>query len=77
MSMAGKNVLTEIRVKIILALADNSMQISEAARKLYMHRNTVIYNIGRIRDITGKDPMNFYDLHDLVMLVQAERKEHD
>lgn len=75
--MAGKNVLTEIRVKIILALADNSLQISEVARKLYMHRNTVIYNIGRIRDITGKDPMNFYDLHDLVMLVKAERKEHD
>ena len=75
--MANKNFLSVRQRKIILSLANHNMTASEVARELYMHRNTVIYNTRRIREITGKDPMNFYDLHDLVMLVQAERKEHD
>ena len=80
--MANSNLLSETRMNIILSLADHRMLASEVARDLYMHRNTVIYNIGRIREITGKDPLNFYDLHDLVLLVKAERgmqdgKDHD
>lgn len=67
--------LSEDRCKIILALADNKMNVSEVSRQLYMHRNTVAYHITRIRQITGKDPLNFYDLYRLVMLAKEERAE--
>lgn len=71
--MANKNLLSEARCNIIFALADSNMNVNEVSRKLYMHRNTVTYQIGRIKQITGKDPLNFYDLHDLVLYVKAER----
>ena len=67
--------LSEDRCKIILALADNKMNVSEVSRQLYMHRNTVAYHIKRIKQITGKDPLNFYDLYRLVMLAKEERAE--
>ena len=67
--------LSEDRCKIIIALADNKMNVSEVSRQLYMHRNTVAYHINRIRQITGKDPLNFYDLYRLVMLAKEERAE--
>lgn len=67
--------LSEDRCKIIIALADNKMNVSEVSRQLYMHRNTVAYHINRIRQITGKDPLNFYDLYRLVLLAKEERAE--
>ena len=67
--------LSEDRCKIILALADNKMNVSEVSRQLYMHRNTVAYHINRIRQITGKDPLNFYDLYGLVLRAKEERAE--
>jgi carbohydrate diacid regulator len=67
--------LSEDRCKIILYLADNKMNVSAVARQLYMHRNTVDYHIRRIKQITGKDPLNFYDLYILVLLVKEEMAE--
>lgn len=67
--------LSEERCKILITLADSKMNVSEVARKLYMHRNTVDYNLRRIKQITGKDPLNFYDLYRLVMLAKEELAE--
>ena len=75
--MVKSNRLSELHMKIILSLADNRMMVSEVARELYVHRNTAVYNIGRIREITGKDPLNFYDLYDLVRMVKKERRNND
>jgi DNA-binding PucR family transcriptional regulator len=66
----AKDEITPIRCKIILALADNRMRVTEAARELFMHYSTVIYHIRLIKAITGKDPMNFYDLIDLVRMAR-------
>ena len=71
--MANEPVLSELRCKIILTLADCKMNVAEVSRKLYMHRNTAAYQIERIKKLTGKDPLNFYDLHDLVLYAKAER----
>lgn len=51
---------------IVLALAENNMQVKTAARQLHMHYNSVYYRVDRIYDNTGLDPRNFYDLHKLV-----------
>ena len=38
---------------------ENGMNISETARKLYMHRNTLIYRLNKIQKSTGIDLRNF------------------
>ena len=38
---------------------ENGMNISKTARKLYMHRNTLIYRLNKIEKTTGMDLRNF------------------
>ena len=38
---------------------ENGMNISKTARKLYMHRNTLIYRLNKIQKATGMDLRNF------------------
>ena len=38
---------------------ENGMNISLTARKLYMHRNTLIYRLNKIQKTTGIDLRNF------------------
>ena len=64
--------LTTVDIKIILALAANNMNESETSRSLFMHRNTVVYHIGKIKKLTGLNPMNFYDLIELVQIARAK-----
>lgn len=37
----------------------NGMNVSETARKLYMHRNTLIYRLNKIQKATGINLRNF------------------
>ena len=66
--------MDEIDAEIILALADNNMNESETARMLFMHRNTVVYHIGKVKKLTGLDPTNFYDLCKLVKMARERRE---
>jgi len=43
----------------ISAYLDNGMNISETSRKLYMHRNTLMYRMKKIKEQTGLDLRNF------------------
>ena len=40
---------------------ENSLNISAAARALYMHRNTMMYRLNKIERLTGLDVRSFYD----------------
>lgn len=73
----AKDEMTPVRCKIVLAMADNRMRVTEAAKELFMHYSTVIYHIKLIKAITGKDPMNFYDLIDLVKLAKEYLEYYD
>ena len=68
--------LTDIDAQIVLALAENNMNESETARSLFMHRNTVVYHIGKVKKLTGLDPTNFYDLVELVQMARNRRIEY-
>ena len=46
---------------VIQALFDNGLNISEAARKLYLHRNTLVYRLEKISKATGLDLRSFDD----------------
>jgi sugar diacid utilization regulator len=60
---------------VILTLAKNNMNATDTAHELYRSRNGILYRIGKIKRITGLDPMNFYDLCRLVEM--AERRTND
>ncbi len=39
----------------------NSLNVSETSRKLYIHRNTLVYRLDKIQKMTGLDIRNFDD----------------
>lgn len=43
------------------AFFENSLNISETARKMYVHRNTLVYRLEKIQKITGLDVRVFDD----------------
>lgn len=67
----AKDEITPIRRDIILALADCKMRVNAAAKKLYISNKTADYHIKIIKAITGKNPLNFYDLFELVQMVNG------
>ncbi len=60
---------------VILAMAECNLNVSKAAKILYMDRTTVLRHIDKIHDSTGRDPRYFYDL--VFLLSQMSRQEYD
>jgi hypothetical protein len=66
-----KNFVNEIKQKLdlldkdtrktIRVVLDCNLNMSEAARKLYIHRNTLMYRLDKIANSTGLDLRNFKD----------------
>lgn len=46
-------------MRTVGAFLENGMNVSRASRKLYMHRNTLIYKLNAIRRYTGIDLRDF------------------
>lgn len=42
-------------------LFDNSLNVSLTSRKMYMHRNTLMYRLNRLKENTGLDLRKFDD----------------
>ncbi len=40
---------------------ENSLNVSETSRKLFVHRNTLVYRLEKIKKITGLDLREFED----------------
>ena len=40
---------------------ENNLNVSEASRQLYVHRNTLVYRLDKIYKLTGFDLRNFDD----------------
>ena len=43
----------------IQAFFDNNLNVSETARKLFVHRNTLVYRLEKIKKLTGLDLREF------------------
>ena len=67
----SETLITEREVEIILAIADNDMNLSKVSRNIFYHRNAVEYNIDKIHKKTGLNPKNFYDLCALIQMVKG------
>ncbi|MCL1807748.1 MAG: helix-turn-helix domain-containing protein [Oscillospiraceae bacterium] len=55
----GIDVLDRETLDTILCFFDNSLNISETSRKLFVHRNTLVYRLEKIRKLTGLDLREF------------------
>lgn len=66
--------MTKIDIEVIQALADCDMNASSAARKMYVHLNTVAYHITKIQKETGLNPRKFRDLVKLLEMVDEARE---
>jgi carbohydrate diacid regulator len=56
-----KKVINEEMLMTVSKFFENNLNLSEAARKLYIHRNTLIYRLEKIQRITGLDLRTFED----------------
>ena len=46
-------------LSIITEFFENNLNISETSRKLFVHRNTLVYRLGKIKKLTGLDLREF------------------
>ncbi len=64
--------LTKIQMEICKALAANNLNVSQAAKSLYMERTGVTYHIEKIKETIGLDPRGFYDLIALLDMIRSD-----
>lgn len=73
--------IKERDVRLIRAFAKANMNATKAAEIAYMHRNTLVYHLNKIRDRTGFNPFEFDGLMTLLGYVEkipcAECKFHN
>jgi carbohydrate diacid regulator len=48
-------------LETLKAFFDNNLSISKTAQVIYVHRNTLLYRLRRVKEITGLDPKKFDD----------------
>lgn len=67
--------LTKNQAEVIVGMAKNNINAAATARDMFMHRNTIDYHIRMIYRNTGKNPLNFYDLMELLPMAQKILEE--
>lgn len=65
--------MTELDKSVLIAFAENGMNKSRTGKALFMHRNTVDYHLERVRQKTGKNPNDFFDLAAMLGMVEVVR----
>lgn len=66
--------MTKQDARIVAAMADCNLRPSEVARREYMHRNTVLYHLDKVKRETGLDGRCFYDLIELLKIAKEEQE---
>lgn len=62
-------------VHTIETFFDNSLNLSETARKLYIHRNTLVYRLEKVQHAIGLDLRNFDDAVTFKMMMLLGKAE--
>lgn len=62
--------MTKYQAKIIMAYANNDMNVKLASKELWMSDGNVGYHLTKIRKQMGFDPRKFFDLCYLVGVAQ-------
>ena len=67
--------LTPVERETLNLLANAGMNMSRAAELVGCSRKTVYDRVRSVKNKTGKDPADFWDMHDLVTNAEYYRKE--
>lgn len=62
--------------EFILSYAKNNMNLSETAKELHYHYNSVYYKSNNIAQKYSLNPNNFYDLIELVKMAMNRKEEY-
>ncbi|MBQ3424345.1 MAG: helix-turn-helix domain-containing protein [Clostridia bacterium] len=66
---------TDEMIHTIETFFDNSLNLSETARKLYIHRNTLVYRLEKVQHAIGLDLRNFDDAVTFKMMMLLGKGE--
>ncbi len=66
----SKNGLSKTLLSTLSAFFENDLSIKKTAESMYIHRNTLLYRLHRIKEITGLDPKKFDDAVQLMMALR-------
>lgn len=61
--------IVEKQFETLQAYFDCDLNINRAAKKLFIHRNTMIYRLNKIKTDSGYDPQNFHDATTLQLAI--------
>lgn len=67
--------MNELDRDILITLVESGMNQSEVARRLHVHRNTVSYRLNKMRKTTGLNPLNVYDLIELIKRMKGGKND--
>ncbi len=54
---------------------DSGMKLTEAAKALHLHRNTLIYRLNKVKELIGLDPTKFHDALQIKLGLMVHREE--
>ncbi len=64
--------LTDTLISTLCAFFEHNLSIKETAEAIYIHRNTLLYRLKKIKEITGLDPKKFDDAVQLMMALKMK-----
>lgn len=72
-----KKVLNDEMITTINRFFENNLNLSETARQLYIHRNTLVYRLDKIQKVLGLDLRNFHDAvtFKIMMMLDKQKRE--
>lgn len=72
-----KKILNDEMIATIEKFFENSLNLSETARQLYIHRNTLVYRLDKIQKVLGLDLRNFHDAVTFKIMMMLERQDRE
>ena len=66
--------LSEEELQMVNRFFEKDLNISETARELYLHRNTLVYHLEKLQKKTGLDIRHFDDAMRLKLALMIESK---
>ena len=72
-----KKVLNDEMLTTIEKFFENSLNLSETARQLYIHRNTLVYRLDKVQKALGLDLRNFHDAVTFKIMMMLEKQKRE
>ena len=72
-----KKILNDEMLTTIEKFFENSLNLSETARQLYIHRNTLVYRLDKVQKTLGLDLRNFHDAVTFKIMMMLEKQKRE